>query len=119
MEPAPPTTHGTHLSTAILLDVGSDVTVRDNPHNDDLVSLRFECEGCSYASIQGDLATVQRIIDSAAHQLMLISTRRAEAEETGERERGLAGVASLRDAAGAARQIGVNDVLELQRNAVR
>lgn len=102
-EPATPTTNpvGTSTQVSILLGPDSEITARDNPQASDLVSLRFD-DGTTV--ITGDLATIQRLVDEAAHQLMLISTARANTQEQATvRDAGLAHVNGLRDTAAAAR----------------
>lgn len=95
----PPTT-GTHVYVSFLLGPASEVAAIDNGESPrDLVVLRFDTPGCGNTVIQGDLATVQRIVDEAARQLMLVSTARAAAEDAAEdeRERQRENVESLRE----------------------
>lgn len=93
-------TTGTNLHLGILVGPATEITVTDNPVAADIVAIYFDG---TFTCIQGDLGTLSRLVDEAAHQLMLISHQRCQTEDAGERERGVAHVNGLRDAAADAR----------------
>lgn len=89
MHPESPTTTTPSRGT---IDAHTETTVIDHDPALDVVTVCF-----AGVVIKGPLGHLSRVIDDAAHQLMLVDRARGAAEEALERVRGKANVALLRD----------------------